>query len=273
MVHRTFAYRCIALLILCVWLFGSPGIFAQYDSDDGVTLLMSSVRDADLKIFRIALKSTSNINAQDAYGWTALTYAVARGDKDMTKKLLAKGADANIVDEDGRSIMMHAVDYNREAIVKSLIEYKADLDRRDKKGATAMGLAWTRANDKIVALLKNAGAAEIKAEDKRTNIYTPLPPYSGPLLLNARESSGNLLPFAPTGTHELKMRVLVGVDGTARKVRVLIGLPNGGTVAAVQDAYRARYQPATMNGRPIEAWMDRGAIIRKTMPVQSPFNW
>jgi hypothetical protein len=272
MVYRTFAGRLIMPAILFGWLLGCPGIFAQTDIDDGVTLLMSAVRDANLKNFDRALKSTSHINAQDAYGWTALTYAAVRGDKNMAKKLLSKGADPNVVDEDGRSIVMHAVDYNREEIVKILIGYKADLNHRDKKGATAMGLAWTKAKDKIVALLEKAGAAELKTEDKRADIYSPLPPYDGPFLLIVHDRPINLFSFTSVGANELKMRVLVGVDGTVRKVRVLIGLPNGGTAAAMQDAYNGRYKPATKNGQPIEAWTDRGAIIRKTMPLRGPFN-
>ena len=128
-----------------------------------------------------------------------------------------------------------------------------------------MGLAWAKSKDKIVALLEKAGAAPLKTEDKRANIYTPLPPYNGPFLLNFRDSMGSLLPFVTSGSNELKMRVLVGADGYVRRVRVLIGLPNGGTAAAVRDAFNSRYQPAEKNGQPIEAWTDRGATIRRRM--------
>lgn len=238
---------------------------AQPGLDDGVTPLMSAARDNEPGAFNRALKKSSEINAQDAYGWTALTYATVRGDKQMTKKLLSKRANPDIADEDGRSILMNAVDYGRDDIVKLLIEYKADLNHRDKKGATAMGLAWAKSKDKIVALLEKAGAAELKTEDKRADIYSSLPPYNGPFLLNFRDTMGSLLPFVASGSSEIKMRVLVGVDGSVRKVRVLIGLPNGGTASAVKDAYNSHYQPATKNVRPIEVWTDRSATIRKIM--------
>ena len=228
--------------------------------------------DAEAGAFNRALKNRPDINLQDAYGWTALTYASVRGDKQMTKKLLSKGASPNIVDENRRSILMHAVDYDREDIVTLLIKYKADLDQRDDKGATAIGLAWAKARDRIVTLLEKAGAAPLRPEDKRADIYGSLPPHNGPFLLNPRPM-GALLPTVSSGVYELKMRVLVGVDGTVRKVRVLIGLPNGGTAAAVQYAFTSRYQPATKNGLPIEVWTDGGVTIRSTRPLQGPFRW
>jgi hypothetical protein len=262
-----------ALMVLFGLFSGGVRVFAQFGFDDRVTPLMSAARDADPGGFKLALKKTSDINAQDAYGWAALTYAAVRGDKQMTKKLLSRRADPNIIDEDGRSILMHAIDYGREDIVKILVERKADLDHRDNKGATGMGLAWAKSNDRIVALLEKAGATRLKTEDKRAEIYSPLPPHNGPFMLNARDSMDTLLPFAASGVHELKMRVLIGTDGTVRRVRVLIGLPNGGTAAAVWDAYNSRYQPATKNGQPIEVWMDRGMAIRRTVPLQGPFRY
>jgi hypothetical protein len=243
-----------ASLVIVFVLSINLNIFPQSGFNDGVTLLMC------------ALKKTSNIDVQDVYGWTALAYAAVRGDKKMTKKLLSSGASPDVVDEDGRSILMHAVDYGYKDIVELLIAAKADVNHRDKKGATAMGLAWTKSKDGMVALLENAGAAKLRTEDKRADIYSPLPPHNGPFWLNARDSMGSFLPFASEGVHELKMRVLVDTNGTVRRVRVLIGLPNGGTAAAVKHAYNGRYQPATKNGQSIEAWMDRGLTIRKTMP-------
>jgi uncharacterized protein YlxP (DUF503 family) len=247
-------------------------ILAQSGLDDKLTPLMIAARDAEPGAFNHALKKTSNIDEQDVYGWTALTYASVRGDKKMAKKLLSKGANPNVVDEDGRSILMHAVDYGHKDIVKLFIASKADLDHCDNKGATAMGLAWVKSDDRVVALLEKAGAAKLRTEDKRADIYNPLP-LNSPLLLDAPDSMHPLEPFATSGARELRMRVLVGTDGSVRRVRVLVGLPNGGTAAAVRDAYNARYRPATKNGKPVEAWTDRWMTIRKIMPSRSPFGY
>jgi len=277
MLRKSLDPRLVVLMIVQGLLLGGFSIFAQLTFDDRVTALMSAARDAERSAFNHSLKKSQDINAQDACGWTALTYAAVRGDKQMTKKLLSKGANPNIVDEDGRSILMHAVDYGYEDIVKLLIDYRANLDHRDNKGATAMGLAWVKSNDRIGALLEKAGAAELRTEDRRTDIYGPLPPYNSPFLLNTRgsmdSSMDTLLRFATTGTHQfMKMRVLVGVDGTVRRVRVLIGLPNGGTAAAVRDAYDSLYQPATRNGQPIEVWTDIGVTIPARSPKMTPIS-
>jgi len=265
MIQRKWGSMPIISMILYLLILSSFCVFAQPGFNDSVTPLMLAARDNESGTFNRALKASSDINAQDVYGWTALTYSVVRGDKQMTKKLLSKHANPNIVDEDGRSILMHAVDCDRDDLVKLLVEYKADLNHRDKKGATAMGLAWAKSKDKIVVLLEKAGAAPLKTEDKRASIYSPLPPYNGPFLLSAQDSMGSILPFLNSGSSELKMRVLVGADGYVRRVRVLIGLPNGGTAVAVKDAFNSRYQPATKNGQSIEVWADRGTKIRKIM--------
>src|SRR5262249_21408938 len=49
-------------------------------------------------------------------------------------------------------------------------------------------------------------------------------------------------------------RVLVGVDGEVKQVKIIRGLPDGLDEQAIQAAYQLRYRPAMKDGHPIAFW-------------------
>lgn len=51
------------------------------------------------------------------------------------------------------------------------------------------------------------------------------------------------------------LRVLVGVDGLVRQVRVVRGLPDGLDEQAIQSAYQRRFKPAMKGGVPVAFWL------------------
>lgn len=61
-------------------------------------------------IIPLLLSLGANINAKDKDGWTALHYAVYRGDSDAVRTLLAHGANPSIRANDGRTADMVAID-------------------------------------------------------------------------------------------------------------------------------------------------------------------
>jgi ankyrin repeat protein len=249
---------------------------AEVDScskEDGLTPLMCAARDNEAGQFKKALRKTADINARDIYGWTALTYSAAQGNDEMAQELLSKNADPNILDADGRSILMHAVDGNNNKIVALLLKNKADASAHDKKGATALGLAWAKANDTVVALLEKAGVPPLKPEEKRSEIYSEPLPTNGqlPTLPMMRPFSQArpdrfMLEMEP-GTYRMKIRVLVGVDGKVRKVRVLTGLPRGFTAEKMKELYALQYKPAMKDGQPVEAWANGDFSFTKFVPT------
>jgi TonB family protein len=50
------------------------------------------------------------------------------------------------------------------------------------------------------------------------------------------------------------MRVLVGVDGLVKQVRIARGLPDGLDEEAVHAAYQLRFRPAMKDGKPVAFW-------------------
>ena len=76
--------------------------------------------------------SASQLNARDADGRTALSWAVARGDEAAVLQLLKAKADPNIAGYDGRTPLHWAALSSSPQTVKMLLKYKADTDPRDQ---------------------------------------------------------------------------------------------------------------------------------------------
>lgn len=53
----------------------------------------------------------------------------------------------------------------------------------------------------------------------------------------------------------VRARVLVGSDGTVKKVKIITGLPYGLSYQAMDAAYQLIFRPATVNGQPVAYWM------------------
>ncbi len=75
-------------------------------------------------------------------------------------KLLEKGANVNVKDENGYAPLMWAAFYGNTTIVQILIDRGADLDLKTKSGGTALKLAEIRGYINTAKLLKQHGATE-----------------------------------------------------------------------------------------------------------------
>ena len=109
----------------------------------------------------LLLTKGANINAGK---WTALHSALDAGRFDIVELLLAKGADANIRDDEGRTPLHIAAWYAASGfpkIVELLISNGADIKAKDNNGKTALSYAIEnlRATE-IVELLRKHGAKE-----------------------------------------------------------------------------------------------------------------
>ncbi len=81
--------------------------------------------------------------------------AIAKGDLDTVKKLIALGADVNEQSQD-LTPAMYAARYNRTAILKLLIENGANLETVNVNGLTARKIAKISGADKAVAIIDEA---------------------------------------------------------------------------------------------------------------------
>ena len=105
----------------------------------------------------------ARLSAEGEAGWTPLHAAVAEGDLEALKALLAAGADPNAEALDdgiplGTSLHLAAENGNLE-FVRVLLAAGADLDARDGDGATPLHLAAAHGHPELVQALLAAGAA------------------------------------------------------------------------------------------------------------------
>jgi protein TonB len=53
----------------------------------------------------------------------------------------------------------------------------------------------------------------------------------------------------------VRVRVLVGADGSVKQVRMVRGLPDGLEDEAIREAYKMRFKPAMKGGQPVAFWV------------------
>ena len=74
---------------------------------------------------------------------------------------------------------------------------------------------------------------------------------SPPVLLNMPKPEYTLEARSNQVEGVVRLQILIGADGSVKKVRLLGGLPDGLNEQAIQTAYRYKYKPAMKNGKPV----------------------
>lgn len=103
-------------------------------------------------------------NNRDHRGETALFKAVRAGSLREVRRLLAQGADPNIVDATGTTPLHIAAYWGENEMIKALIKAGAATEARDETGATPLHIAalsgGARAHGRTIALLIASGARQ-----------------------------------------------------------------------------------------------------------------
>src|SRR6185436_1642742 len=89
---------------------------------------------------------------------SSLEMAIAGQRLDITRDLLARGADLTALDANGYDPLMVASNLGTAALVEALIQAGADPNRRDPQGNTALMFAAQRQDSDSVTILLRAGA-------------------------------------------------------------------------------------------------------------------
>ena len=143
--------------LLSVFILIAGSSFAQ----DVNVALINACNKGDATKAKAAIAKGANVNTTTDAGMTPLLCATRRGNIEIMKFLLEKGADVNAKESKyGQTALILAARGGYTDAVKLLIEKKADLNVKEKMyGQTAVLLA---ANEEIVDLLKKAGAETSK---------------------------------------------------------------------------------------------------------------
>ena len=121
----------------------------------GTPLLNIAVRNDNIDFVKKLLDAGAKINeSSEDRGYTPVMDAVWRGNFEITKLLIEKGAELNTISKEGQSNLVLAVGADRTKICEILATNGADPDIKDQMGMSAYGYATLFKKTEIVEILK-----------------------------------------------------------------------------------------------------------------------
>lgn len=116
----------------------NPALVKQFESN-GATLLHLATRLKDLKLANRLLNEGLDINAEDMFGETPLSYAILYHRSEMTEFLLNEGARLDLLSSRNKTILLHqSVSDGRPNTAIKVIQEGADPSVLDSNARTAL---------------------------------------------------------------------------------------------------------------------------------------
>ncbi|MFT5906019.1 MAG: ankyrin repeat protein [Cryomorphaceae bacterium] len=178
----------IAITLVCAAIFGCVVMYGK-----GVTPLMKAAKAGnDAEIQRL-IEDKVDLDQQSKYGWTALMFSAWKGNEITAKKLLAAGADPNIISSSvpskfetvaghpPSSALEEAIRNHHLDIAKLLIESNAKIDNN------SIALAGGEGDIKFLEYL----TATVKDSGKTINFNQPSNNAFHPSALASAASAGH----------------------------------------------------------------------------------
>jgi len=109
--------------------------------------------------------TADRIDARDADGRTALSWAAARGDNDAVSQLLRAKADPNIAGHDRRTPLHWAAQSGNSQTLEILLRYNANISLRDQWKRTPLQYAACNHNDARYLEILIAHGADVNVQD------------------------------------------------------------------------------------------------------------
>jgi len=147
---------------------GSINARLQQDSRKRTPLCLAAV-SGDEEGLRLLLAAGARVDATDAYGGTALFWAVRNDCIPCVTTLLEAGANIRHIDNYGNSALIRSAAHGNGPMTQFLVEKGSALELRDKDGRTALMRAVMYGNVADVKVLVAAGA-NASAADETTNM-------------------------------------------------------------------------------------------------------
>jgi len=114
-------------------------------------------------------KPRVDVNIQDEYGVTALSFACIKGHFKVADILIKHGADVNLCNRNGSTPLHFAANEGHTDLVKLLIENKVKVNADNKEQQTPLHYACAQGHLEVAAVLLQKGAA-LRAQDKNGNL-------------------------------------------------------------------------------------------------------
>ncbi|MBN1223597.1 MAG: ankyrin repeat domain-containing protein, partial [Candidatus Aminicenantes bacterium] len=139
-------------------LFGLfKGLNPNSSRDDGFSLLMEAASKGNLEICKLLVEKGAGIDYATEEGFTALMAAAWHGKLDVAKYLIDQGANVNAVKTDEGlkwSPLVFASRYGQTEAVRLLLEKGADPSVRNVDGKEIFILAKEQGHDEILKFLR-----------------------------------------------------------------------------------------------------------------------
>ncbi|PKX89418.1 ankyrin repeat domain-containing protein [Aspergillus novofumigatus IBT 16806] len=126
----------------------------QRDRDTGWTALMEAAQQEQDGLFDLVLQKSLDINAKDAWGRTALSFAAEHGSEYVVLLLLRQTKGVDLADDSLRCAVTSAVAFGDAEFLESIHE-KGKIDRPDPYGHMALRCAARMGNLPVVKWLLN----------------------------------------------------------------------------------------------------------------------
>lgn len=120
-----------------------------------ISLLSFASFKGNEEMVKMLMERGADVNLKSEVGSTALINSARSGNKTILEMLINNGADVNAQESDGRTALMYAAWGNRTEIFKMLLAAGADVSLKDKNGDTALEWAQRNRNSKIPEILKS----------------------------------------------------------------------------------------------------------------------
>lgn len=102
--------------------------------------------------------SNTDLHTYGGVGETHLHWSVRNGYREITERMIAKGADVNVLDVHRKTPLHRAAENGNLEIAKFLITNGANVNPRDGFGKTPLNGAVFSGKSETIKLLKKAGA-------------------------------------------------------------------------------------------------------------------
>ncbi|MCX6611857.1 MAG: ankyrin repeat domain-containing protein [Acidobacteria bacterium] len=176
------------------------------ESRSGQTALMWAAAEGNAEITKMLLEKGAPVSTISKKGYNALLFAAQGGNVDTVKALIAGGAETKTVSPDGATPFLIALSRGHESVAMLMLNYGVDINGRDKNGSTPLHEAVQQGKIALVKELVSRGA-DLKAQ-------TAVASGRGGFF-----RVGGLTPFltaAQTGNVEM-MKTLIGLGASAKE--------------------------------------------------------
>jgi ankyrin repeat protein len=133
-------------------ILATPGINLELKAPNGNTALMMAAYKHNLPVVKALLAKGAVVNRP---GYTALHFAAAAGDDEITRLLLAHRAVIDAEAPARYTPLMMAAREGQESTVKVLLEAGADATRKNSESLTAAQIAQRADKPRIAAAIKD----------------------------------------------------------------------------------------------------------------------